>query len=920
MQTLEGEVNMRLNGLRFTLIAVLFISLLCPLPHSVSAQSDIPPLIDREIIFGDPEIAGAQISPDGRFISFRKPFNGVMNIWMKRTEEPFDAARPMTSDTTRPIMGYFWSQDSKYILYVQDKGGDENYHIYAVDPESLPEPETAVPPARNLTPIDNVRAYIYSVPESTPNRIIIGLNDRNPQLHDVYALDLTTGERELLFKNEENVAGWMADYDGNIRLAIRQTQDGGTEILRVEGEQLISVYSVNNEETAYPTVFHRDNKRVYFVTNKGDRDLTQLVLFDPATGQKELLETDPEGRVDFGGSIFSRKTRELLATYYVGDRLRVYPKDEKFAAEYRKLTDALPAGDIYFGSSTLDETLQLVSVTSDVDPGATYLYNRETGEVSFLYRPRPKLPTQSLSPMQAIRYTARDGREIPAYLTIPKGMQPRNLPVVVFPHGGPWARDNWGYDSYAQFLSNRGYAVFQPNFRGSTGYGKDFLNSGNKEWGTGAMQHDITDGVRYLIDQGIADPERVAIFGGSYGGYATLAGLAFTPGLYAGGISFVGPSNIITLLNSIPPYWAPLKKLFAVRVGDLEDPEDVGRMESQSPLFSAHHITAPLLVVQGANDPRVKKAESDQIVVALRDLGREVEYIVAPDEGHGFAGRENRIALTVAIEKFFADHLGGRYQMDVPEDIAKKLSDITVDITTVELPKPIGMTEGTDNIQLPKVSGNRIKEQDLHYKMSIQMAGQELEIQSTRSIKRTDLNGRKTLKIVDSSTSPMGEAADTVFIDADTFYPIHRSTTQGMAKIKIDYTPEQIKGDINVGPQHMPIDVKLASPVFGDGAALDMVLLGLPLSVGYETYLRSFNVNLQKSRTMKLTVTGTEGVEVAGDTIDAFKVEVVPIDDESGKKTAWISTGQSRELLRSVDQLSSAMGGGIITTEMVDSE
>jgi dipeptidyl aminopeptidase/acylaminoacyl peptidase len=332
---------------------------------------------------------------------------------------------------------------------------------------------------------------------------------------------------------------------------------------------------------------------------------------------------------------------------------------------------------------TEDDRLVLVAVDSDVDPSSTYVYDRETGEAELLYRTRPEVPTEHMAGMRPVRYTARDGVEIPAYLTVPQGVEANDLAVVVMPHGGPWGRDVWGFDGFAQFLANRGYAVLMPNFRGSTGYGKEFLNLGNEQWGTGTMQHDISDGVQWLVEQGIADPEKVAIMGGSYGGYATLAGLAFTPELYAAGVDIVGPSNIITLLNSIPPYWKPMQKLFSVRVGDLSDPADVERMQAQSPLNSADAITAPLLVIQGANDPRVKQAESDQIVVALRDKGQPVEYLVAANEGHGFANEDNNLAMFAKIEEFLATHLGGRYQADMPPEIEQKLEELTVDVETV---------------------------------------------------------------------------------------------------------------------------------------------------------------------------------------------------------------------------------------------
>jgi dipeptidyl aminopeptidase/acylaminoacyl peptidase len=591
---------------------------------SASYEGELPPLIDRQTFFGDPQYRSAQISPNGEYVSFMKEYKGKMNVWVKGVDQPFDAAEPVTADTTRPVPGYFWSQDSQRILYVQDKGGNENFHVYAVNVTSDEETDLGVPPATDLTPYEDVQARIYDVPEGTPE-IIVGINDRKAQYHDVYRVDLETGERELVYKNESGVASWHTDLEGNLRLASRQTDDGGTEILRVMEDTLKTVYTCSFEESCGVVRFHKDNERVYMSTNKGEADLQRLVLFNPKTQETELVEKDPEGEVDFSGAQFSDATDELLATYYVGDRKRVYPKDEEFAATYEFLKNNLD-GEISIGATTEDMSRMIVSASSDVDPGSVYLFDRESEELTRLYRSRPDLPSEHLASMKAIEYEARDGLTIPAYLTLPKGVEAKNLPVIVFPHGGPWARDTWGYNSFAQFFANRGYAVLQPNFRGSTGYGQEFLNAGNGEWGTGAMQHDLTDGVQYLIDQGIADPDRVGITGISYGGYATLAGLTFTPDVYAAGASYVGPSNLLTLLESIPPYWKPIKKMLTMRMGNPENPEEKKRLKKQSPFFHAENIDDPLLVIQGANDPRVKKQESDQIVVAAREkdtaLGR----------------------------------------------------------------------------------------------------------------------------------------------------------------------------------------------------------------------------------------------------------------------------------------------------------
>jgi len=674
------------------ILGALSLTLLAPLagcggdsePTQEVADA-MPPLLDRELFFGDPEVSGAQLSPDGRWMTFLKPFEGARNIWIKGADQPFDAAQPLTADK-RPVPGYFWSRDSRHVLYVQDRDGDENYHVWAVDPAGERTGDAGVPVARDLTPIDGVRAMIYSVPKNAPDVIIVGLNDRDPSFHDVWRVDIESGDRVLLRQNDDGMAAWMFDLDGKLRLAVRTVPGGGAELLRVDLDGYTTLASSTYEEELNPVRFHKDGRHCYVETNVGDLDLSQLMLMDTETGVMQYVEADPEGEVDFGGTSFHPETDQLLATYYVADRVRVYPKTDEAARLWENLRKALPAGEISTTSMTRDMSRLLVSVSSDVDPGSVYLYDTASGQATLQYRSRPDLPSEHLAPMKPVKYTARDGLTIHGYLTLPRGVPHENLPVVMYIHGGPWARDYWGYEPYCQFLANRGYAVMQVNYRSSTGYGKHYLNAGNRQWGLGAMQHDVTDAVQWLIAEGIADPEKVAIYGGSYGGYATLAGVTFTPDLYACGIPYVGPSNLLTLIESFPEYWRPfLEGSWYKRVGDPAVESDRQDLIARSPLFHSDQITAPLLVVHGANDPRVTQHESDQIVTALRDKGKPVEYIVAPDEGHGFRAPENRKALAVAMEKFLARHLGGRYQEDVRESTQQRLDEITVDVSTVTL-------------------------------------------------------------------------------------------------------------------------------------------------------------------------------------------------------------------------------------------
>jgi dipeptidyl aminopeptidase/acylaminoacyl peptidase len=655
----------------------------------ISAQQ--PALIDRELFFGNPEIAASQISPDGKFISFIKPLNGVRNIFIKGINEPFSAAKPLTGETKRPIPGYFWSQDSKFVLFVKDNDGDENFNVYAVNPAEAAEGK--IPPARNLTEGKNVRAFIYGVPKSEPDAIYVGLNDRDPAWHDLYKISISTGKKTLIRQNTERLQGYVFDNSDQLRLAVRSAENGDTEILRVDADgKFTKIYDCNWRESCSPIQFHKDNKRFYLETNKGERDLTQLVLFDPQTLREELVEQDPLNRVDFGNVLISDVSKEIILTSYDDDKPRVYFKDKSFEKDYNNIRKkAGSSHEITFQSSTKDEQKWIVVAYSDIDPGTVWLYDRKTKNLSQLYKIREKIPREAMSEMKPIRYKSSDGLEIPAYLTLPKGLEPKNLPLVVFPHGGPWARDSWGFNGYAQFLANRGYAVLQPNFRASTGFGKKFLNAGNKQWGE-LMQDDITWGVKYLISQGIADPKRVGIMGGSYGGYATLAGVTFTPDLYAAAVAIVAPSNLNTLLNSIPPYWEAIRQTFYERMGNPSTPEGKAQLDRQSPLNHVEKIKTPLMIVQGANDPRVKQSESDQIVVALRERNYPVEYLLAPDEGHGFQRPVNNMAMIMSVEKFLAKHLGGRYQEGGTPEVVQRLKEITVDVKTVKMPVKIDMT------------------------------------------------------------------------------------------------------------------------------------------------------------------------------------------------------------------------------------
>lgn len=872
---------------------------------TVSAQpKGVPPLIDRELFFGDPEISGAQISPDGKFIAFIKPLKGVRNIWVKRTEDPFDKAKPVTADRNRPIPAYFWSRDGKYILFVQDKDGDENYLVYSVNPADTPAAGQEVPAARNLTDVKGVQAQIYAVPRTETDAIYVGLNDRDKSWHDLYKVNISTGERTLVRKNTDRIVGWSFDLKDQLRLATRIADNGDTEILRVDEKGFTKVYSCNVFEGCGPDRFHKDGKRVYFQTNKGAGvDLTRLVLFDPVTGKEEMVESDPLNRVDFGSAVYSEVTDDLILTTYEDERSRYYWKDKAFEADYKWLQTQLPGKDIGMGSTTRDEKLWLIAASSDTEPGERYLFDRQAKKLTLQYRVRESLKRDHLAPMKAVRYKSSDGLEIPAFLTLPKGVEPKNLPVIVFPHGGPWARDTWGYDVFAQFWANRGYAVLQPNFRGSTGYGKKFIDAGNKQWGD-KMQDDITWGVKYLIAEGIGDPKKIGIMGGSYGGYATLAGVTFTPDLYAAAVDYVGPSSLITLLENIPPYWEAGRQLFYQRMGDPTNPEGKAQLERQSPINHATKIKTPLLVVQGQNDPRVTKREADAIVIALRDRGFPVEYINAPDEGHGFARPLNNMAMIATAERFMAKFLGGRYQQDTKPEVAARLKEITVDVKTVTLPKKVEATATAPKPTSDLQAGTN------NYKAIVELGGQTIPLTLKSEIKDAGENW----VVTETTDTPQGQIVDIVTIQKSTLVLKHRSFKQGPLTIELDFNGNKISGTMNANGQPTPISVEMDGPVLVNGAGGSDIISRLPLAIGYATTFRSFDVQKQKTGLRQLKVLGEESVTVPAGKFDAYKVEIVSAENEADKQTLWIAK-DSLKVLKIIATLVN-LGGAQLTSEL----
>ena len=862
------------------------------------------PLIDRDVIFGNPEIAAAELSPDGRFIAFLKPWKDTRNVYVKGVSEPFSAARLLTTEAKRPVAGYLWTRDSKYILYAKDNDGDENFNVFAVDPLATPVAGADAPPSRDLTGLKGVRVILYEVPKSDPDVVYIGLNDRDKAWHDLYRLKISTGTKDLVRKNTERITGWVFDLKGRLRMATRSAENGDTEVLRVDADAFTKVYSCSVFESCNPLQFQPGDQRLYMETNK-DANLTSLELLDPQTGKTEMVESDPLGKVDFGGALFSEATDELVETWYIAARVKTYYKNKAFGDDVHWIENKFPDHEILVVSRTKDEQLWLVTAVSDTEPGETMLFDRKAHLLTPQYKVREKLPRADLAQMKPVSYKSSDGLEIPAYLTLPRGVAAKNLPTLMLPHGGPWGRDQWGYNALAQFFANRGYAVLQPNFRGSTGYGRKFLDAGNLQWGR-KMQDDVTWGVKYLIAQGIADPKRVGVIGGSYGGYATLAGVAFTPDLYSAAVDIVGPSNLITLLDSIPPYWESIRKMFYQRMGDPSTPEGKKQLMEESPLNFADKIKTPLLVAQGANDPRVNRREAEQIVIALRDRGFPVEYILAPDEGHGFARPVNNLALFMASEKFFALHLGGRYQEGgTPEEVAR-LKEITVDPKTVVLAKKIDA--GT--IGAPKPATD-LQPGTYNYQVKIEMGGQQMNMKLSTAIQ----DGAGSWTATDQMDTPQGAATDTATLEKGSLLLLKRSLKQGPVAIDLDFAGNKAAGKMSMNGQDKPIAVDLGGPLFADAAGSDQVIACLPLVEGYNTTFRNFDVQTQKVKLLQLTVAGKEEVKVPAGTFNALRVEISSADGGSDKRTLWI-VGETRKVVK-VTAVLASMGGAVMTQELV---
>lgn len=621
------------------LLTALALLLSIHLQTYAAMQEPIP----LEDFFKNPERSAFQISPDGKYISFMAPYESRMNIFVQKTGS--DKATRLTSETDRDISGYYWANNNR-LLFLKDNGGDENFALYGVDHNGKNQ--------KCLTCFDKVRTQIIDELEDQPDEVIIGLNKRNAMVFDPYRLNIKSGEMEMLAENPGNIQGWMTDHEGKLRIALAIVDGVNTQLLyrADETQDFEAILTTSFKESLSPQFFTFDNKYLYATSNLG-RDKSAAVIFDPATGETmEMLYENED--YDVSGISYSRKRKVITSASYTSWKRERHFFDAETRQLFEKLETELPGYELAITASDKAEETYMVRTYSDRSMGAYYLYDKKKAKLEKIQDVSPWLDEKLMAEVKPIQYTTRDGLTIHGYLTLPKGLEAKNLPVVVNPHGGPWARDNWGFNPEIQFLANRGFAVLQMNFRGSTGYGRAFWEASFKEWGLD-MQNDITDGVYWLIREGIADKDRIAIYGASYGGYATLQGLVVTPTLYAAGVDYVGVSNLFSFMKTIPPYWEPMLDMMYEMVGNPE--ADSAQFKATSPAMNADKIIAPLFVAQGANDPRVNIAESDQIVEAITNRGVEVEYMVKDNEGHGFRNEENRFDFYRAMEAFLKKHL-----------------------------------------------------------------------------------------------------------------------------------------------------------------------------------------------------------------------------------------------------------------------
>lgn len=913
-----------------------------------------PPLLERELFFAGSEILNPQLSPDGRMLAFQKAQDKA--VWLKGLSDPFTSAKPISKDA---VQNFVWSRDGKYLLLTQ------NNTLQVTEIQNSNHLQSPTLKNFKLT-----QARLLELVGTDPDSVIVGSNDRDAAWSDLYQVKLSTGERKLLSLNLSQISSWIFDPQGQPRFGVHLADDGGLEIIQLKDNSSEKIYGCSVQETCLPIRIHKDNKRLFIQTNRGENtDLTRLVLFDPETGKEEVVSSDPLNRVDYKGAFFSEISQDLLGTIYEGDRTRIYFNDKVFEADFKILKRELAGQEISILSASKNERIWLVNAYSDTEPGEVFMFDRNLKTIKSLYRSHAKLNRQQLVSTQSFRYKTSDGLEVSAYLTVPKNVAAKNLPLVVLPHNRVWTRVSWGYDATAQFLANRGYVVLQPNIRSSSGFGKKYFNAGNQQWGE-KIQSDLSDGVKFLVASGIVDAKRVGIMGSTFGGYSALAGVAFSPEVYAAGISISGPVNLVSYVDSLPSNWLSGRSLYAVRVGETTSEAGKNLLAKQSPANSVANIKAPLMIVQGANDRRVNKQETDVFVEALTELKIPVQYLFAADEGHGINNAKNQVAVMAAAEQFLAKYLNGKAQTEIRPEIAARLQGLTdfysktiassvenqvalsakpegveveaktpevvataeevkVEIVQVVKPlepkpeineeiakaEPVTAVAPAPIVNKSEPVGIRVVTRKAglstgmnQYNAKIEMGQQVIPVTI-----QTEIRERNDQWVVSEvMETPQGNIIETTTLDKKNLNVLTRSMKQGAYEFDLSFKEQKATGTQKINDNYSTINGVTEGEIFADGAGMQAVIASLPLTEGYTKLFRNFDEDGQKSILKKLSVVGSESITIG---LGEFKTFRVSITGEAGEEMVLWVDKESRKVVK-YTKILAKMGGAKLTGEL----
>ncbi|MFI5156346.1 MAG: S9 family peptidase [Chitinophagales bacterium] len=844
-------------------------------PAPATAPATVP-LIDRELFFNYPDIRNPKLSPDGKMIAFLKTSKGVLNIWVKNVGEPISKAKILTT-SEEPLNEFFWTADSRYILFAHNIWENENYNVYAVDPTEPADSVSGIPNVRNITPVDTVSTIIYMLSKKNPDIAWVGVNNRDKHWFDLYTLEISTGTMKLNRRNRDSISRWIFDWDENPRIGVRfRSRDSTTEILRLNKDGSSSkIFDCSVLEEAEPICFSSDNQWIYIRTNKGeDQDLIKVIMLDPSTMKKVDTDQDPLNKVDLDQFVVSGHSHEPIFTSYADNRRRIYWKDSSLASDYHFLQRKYPGREISFIGFSENDSLLLFSTGADDKLTQVYLFDRNQKQLSLQYTVQNGLKAYEshFSKMEPIVYQSSDGASISGYLTMPKGLGAKNLPVIILPHGGPWESDRWGFNHIVQWLANRGYAVLQMNFRGSAGFGKKFLNAGNKQWGL-LIQDDITWGVNELISKGIADPKRIGILGCNFGGYAALAGLTFTSDVYAAGVDINGPSNLVSTYNAIPTSWSGTRKIFQDRVGDISPNPARNLLLRQSPVIYDTSIRSPLLVVYATSDPLVTKIENDQIVATLRDSSRKVEYLTIPGDAYPFNYSENEVATFAKVESFLGRALKGRVQESMKPETAKRLKEIQVDVAnlTVGVAMPV-----TAMLKFPAPSSD-LAAGNYNYAILVEVPGRKVPLAMNRLIMSDSANN---WVVTDRISGQMGDQSDEATYEKGNLHLETRRTLQRGKMAEYSFNGTEITTTL----PDKTSSVSVEGAYLHNGAGMDLLIARLPLREGYESGFYLIGDD-GRAKLYQIRVTGRDTINNE----PCLKVELTNADNSGISTKMWIN-------------------------------